>query len=143
MLILLLIIFIALTIWIFDKDEDTSFSLLIVATVIGVALVICTSVIIDGRNIDKKIDMYTEQNTTIENSISDLVKKYMEHEQNTFKDLKPESAITLVSLYPELNSNTLVEQQCNLYIENNKTITKLKESKINISTYKWWVYFGK
>ena len=111
--------------------------------VASIAIIVFGILIINGKTIDKRIDMYTEQNQKIEESISDLVENYMNYESSTFKDLSPDSAITLVSLYPELKSDTLVEQQCNLYMENNKKITELKEEKINLTIYKWWLYFGK
>ena len=87
--------------------------------------------------------MYQEQNQKIEESIADLVENYMNYEANTFKNISSDSAITLVSLYPELKSDTLVEQQCNLYMENNKKITELREEQINMTIYRWWLYFGK
>lgn len=96
-----------------------------------------------GRTIDQRIEMYREQNQNIEQSISDLVENYMNYESTTFAELSPDNAITLVCLYPELKSDTLVEQQCNLYMENNRQITELREEQINLSVYKWWLYFGK
>ena len=57
-------------------------------------------------------------------------------------ELKGESSITLVSLYPELKADTLVTKQIEVYIDNNKKIKNLKEKKINLSVKKWWLYFG-
>ena len=111
---------------------------LIFCIMIGVMVVL-----VNGRTIDRRIQMYVEQNQTIETSISDLVAAYMDYESETFANLSPDSAITLVSMYPELKADSLVEQQCNLYVENNRKITELKESAIKLSSYKWWLYFGK
>lgn len=93
--------------------------------------------------IDKKIEMYQEENTNIENNIDVLVKNYMEHEKSTLKEFKAESSITLVNLYPELKSNELVQQQLNIYVENNNKIKELKEHKLDYQISKWWLYFGK
>lgn len=93
--------------------------------------------------IDKKIEMYQEENTNIENNIDVLVKQYMEHEKSTLKEFKVESSITLVNLYPELKSNELVQQQLNIYVENNNKIKELKEHKLDYQISKWWLYFGK
>ena len=89
------------------------------------------------------ISMYEEENNQIESQIGELVNKYMEYEGSTFKDLKNEDSVALVSLYPELKSDALVEKQIEVYIENNKKIKNLKKKQIELLTYKWRLYFGK
>lgn len=126
-----------------DWDEE-GMAFLACAFIVGLVICgICGGVIINGRTIQSKIDMYTEENANIEADMDVLVEKYMKYEQDTFGELKGESSITLVSLYPELKADTLVEQQLNVYVENNKKIKELKEKLINISNWKWWLYFGK
>lgn len=98
--------------------------------------------VINGRTLDSKIAMYTEENQKIEEDMNILVEQYMNYESNTYGDLRSESSITLVSLYPELKADTLVEKQIEVYTANNKKIKELKEKLINISNYKWWLYFG-
>lgn len=99
--------------------------------------------IIELKVIDQKIAMFQEENDKIENDIDVLVKQYMLHEKETLNDFKSESSITLVNLYPDLKSNELVQQQLQIYLENNNKIKELKENKITYTTSKWWVYFGK
>lgn len=99
--------------------------------------------IVNGRVIDQKIAMYTEENEKIEMQMDELVTQYMEYESSAYGELKGESGITLISLYPELKADTLVSKQIEIYTENNQKIKELKEKAINISNYKWWVYFGK
>lgn len=99
--------------------------------------------IVDGRVIDDQIALYTEENAKIETAIDELVTEYMEFESNTFIELQNDSAIALVSLYPELKSDELVKAQIETYQANNSEIKRLKEKKLKITTYKWWVYFGK
>ena len=67
----------------------------------------------------------------------------MNFEKDTLTEFKTDSYIQLVNLYPDLKSNELIQNQINLYEKNNKKITELKTDKLNISNYKWWVYFGK
>lgn len=93
--------------------------------------------------IDQKIAMYQEENTKIEEQISEVVKQYQEYESGIFAEASPESAITLVALYPDLKSDTLVQKQIDVYLENNETIKNLKADKINGSVKRWWLYFGK
>lgn len=116
----------------------------------GIALMIATVGSIDlawnvtsGSHIPEMISMYEEENNQIESQIGELVNKYMEYEGSTFNDLKNEDSVALVSLYPELKSDALVEKQIEVYIENNKKIKNLKKKQIELSTYKWWLYFGK
>ena len=94
------------------------------------------------RVIDQKIEMYEEENTKIEEQISDVVKQYQDYESGIFTEVSPESAVTLVSLYPELKADTLVQKQIEVYLANNDKIKELKESKIQGSVQRWWLYFG-
>ena len=111
----------------------------IISTIVSIVLLIC---VLNRVNIDKKIALYEEENTKIEQQIADTVKQYQEYETGIFTEISPEDSITLVALYPELKSNTLVQSQIEVYVENNKTIKELKSSAINASVYRWWLYFG-
>ena len=112
----------------------------IISTIVAIVLLIC---VLNRVNIDKKIALYEEENAKIEHQIADTVERYQEYETGIFTDIAPESSITLVALYPELKSDTLVQSQIEVYIENNKEIKELKSSAINASVYRWWLYFGK
>ena len=108
-----------------------------------IALFIMVNQVKELDIIDKKIEMYQEENTKIENDIDMLIKQYMEHEKKTLSEFKSESSITLVNLYPDLKSNELVQQQLNIYVENNNKIKELKNNKLEYQLSKWWLYFGK
>ena len=149
MLIVLLTIGIALIILdvIISRKNDECIGICGIGAVVGVisiiGMLICAGILVNGRTIDLKIDMYTEENTKIETQIDNIVTNYMEFESKTLTDLKGESAIALVSLYPELKSDELVKTQIETYTRNNKIIKSLKEDKIRLSNVKWWLYFGK
>ena len=113
---------------------------IIISTIVTIALLVC---VLNRVNIEKKIAIYEEENTKIEQQIADTVKQYQEYETGIFTEVAPESSITLVALYPELKSDTLVQSQIEVYVENNKTIKELKSSAINAPVYRWWLYFGK
>ena len=85
---------------------------------------------------NQKIQLYTEQNEDIENKVGLVVDKYLEHEKDTYTELKPKTKITLASTYPELQSNKLVQQQIQLYNENNKKITNCKLQKVKSQFYR-------
>lgn len=128
------------------KDEiGTVFQIIgavatIISTIVAIVLLIR---VLNRVNIDKKIALYEEENTKIEQQIADTVKQYQEYETGIFTEVSPEDSITLVALYPELKSDTLVQSQINVYVENNKAIKELKSSAINASVYRWLLYFGK
>lgn len=91
---------------------------------------------------DDKIRMYEEENAKIEQQIEVAVTTYQQHEKDIFVKAKPDSYVQLVSLYPELKSDTLVESQIETYKENNAQIKKLKEKQIDGNVKRWWLYFG-
>ena len=93
-----------------------------------VSIVLCTGVK-DGAVIDEKIAMYKKENTKIEAQMDMLVSKYMKFETDTYGELKNESSITLVSLYPDLKSDELVKKQIDVYESNNKEIRKIERTE--------------
>lgn len=97
----------------------------------------------NGPTIDSRIELYQSQNAEIESKVQATVASYLTHEKQTYKDLKPDNAIAVVSAYPELHSNELVKKQIEVYEDNNKKILGLKEEKLNQSVYRWWLYFGR
>lgn len=144
MLIVIIILTIIVGIFIFNLVEEESLviSLPILLCEIG-GLIYCICSLVGFRVIDDKIELYTNQNKQIEEKVEMVVKEYMNYEGETFKELKSDSYITLVNLYPELKSDEMIKQQINLYTSNNEKITSLKEKKLNKTLFKWWIYFGK
>lgn len=152
MLILILIISIFLIVGgvaIFDISFETEFigSIMLTAGIIGlmgaiIGLLIVNGAYISNRNIDAKISMYQEENKKIEKKIEVTVKQYMDFEKDTYKDLKVDSYINLVNLYPDLKSDKLIQQQIETYNKNSEEIKSLKLEKLNQQAYKWWLHFG-
>ena len=141
-LIILLVSVIVLIVSLYNMEEATgTIGVLGVMVSVIVAGALLGS-IVNSRTLDDKIELYQAQNNEIEARLSETVSQYMQYETDTYRDLKGESCITLVSLYPELKADELISKQCELYIANNENITKLKEKKINVRNYKWWLYFG-
>jgi hypothetical protein len=131
-----------------DDDKEAICTLLQIIGIIIITISTIVSIIlfisaINLVGIDKKIDMYEEENTKIEQQIADVVTQYQEYEEGIFTEVAPESAMTLVALYPELKSDTLVQSQIKVYADNNKQIKELKCKAINASVIRWWLYFGK
>lgn len=119
----------------------SSISYIVVVIVLLMFISMVPEVATAGK-IDAKIAMYEEENAKIEAQMDVLVEKYMKYEQETLADLKTkESAITLVTLFPELKSDELVKQQINVYVTNNQKIKELKEYKIDMQTKRWILFF--
>lgn len=95
-------------------------------------------------NIDKKIAMYQEENTLIEEKVKNTVMAYIDYEQETYDNLVKNADLeTFLITYPELNSNELVKSQIDTYVQNNNKLKELKEKQIDKSTMAWLLYFGK
>ena len=108
-----------------------------------IIFIILLIIVSNGQTIDSKIELYQAQNTEIESKIQTTVANYLAHERQTYKDLKPDNAIAVVSAYPGLHSNELVKKQIEVYENNNKKIMSLKEEKLNQPVCRWWLYFGR
>ena len=127
-------------------DSDICFGISGIGMVVGFFALL--GLIIVGVNvkslsvIDDRIVMYEEENARIEQQIADVVEQYQKYETDIFREVAPESAVTMVSLYPELKSDSLVQAQIEVYTENNKTIRYLRDKQIKGNVYHWWLYFG-
>lgn len=136
----------------FILDEKTGADSDICFGISGIGMVVCffalLGLIIVGINvkslsvIDDRIAMYEEENARIEQQVADVVEQYQKYETDIFMEVAPESAVTMVSLYPELKSDSLVQAQIEVYTENNKTIRDLRDKQIKGNVYRWWLYFG-
>lgn len=113
-------------------------------TIVGiVAAIILAAILCMWRpNIDEKIVLYQEENVKIEEQIASIVSDYQEYELGIIRECAPDKAVTLISLYPELKSDTLVAKQIDTYVENNNKIKQLKEEQINQKIVGWWFNFN-
>lgn len=149
MIILIILTICAIAIAYLDAEyEGPVFWCGVLATIgLGfIDIIVVISIIIlfaGGITAKPKIEMYEKENQKIEEQVDVLVKQYMEYEGKTLKEFKSESSITLVSLYPELKSDTLISKQIEVYIANNNKIKELKEKEIEMKIGKWLLYFGK
>lgn len=128
-------------------DLDGFGVVMLILAIIGMVIsMTCGVFMIDNivgvKVIDDKIAMYQEENTKIENDISGVIANYLEHEKDIFEDSSDGSVLELVMCYPELKSDSLIQRQIDIYVDNNSKIKSMREEKINASVYRWWLYFG-
>lgn len=114
----------------------------VLAVVVIAAMIVLGVQISHAPIMDDKIALYEETNAEIDSQIADMVTQYKDYEASTLSDLKTDSAITLVNLYPELKSDELVQSQMEIYQSNKKHILSLKEDKLSLKPKRWWLYFG-
>ena len=96
-----------------------------------------------ANTIQTQIEMYEEENSKIEEKINTVVQDYLEHEKETYKDIKPENVIAALSMFPELNSSELVKKEIEIYKSNEAKLIELKEEQITgIPMARYLLYFG-
>lgn len=133
--------------WLYNQVNELAGGITMACGIIGsivsfIAAIELLVTVSELKTIQPKIEMYQVENTNIENQITECVKEYQKYETDIFTEVAPDSAITLVSLYPELKSDELVKKQIEVYLANNQKIKELKEQDIMGDIYRWWAYFG-
>jgi hypothetical protein len=143
------IVVMSISIWLYNRRPTNYEAPLNIAIAFGTTagflaflIIVLTCINGNGRTASEKIAMYEEENTRIEEQIAVVVKQYQEYEIGVFSEVKVDSAVTYVSLYPELKSDTLVQSQIAVYTANNEKIKELHEREIDYDNFLWWLYFG-
>lgn len=103
---------------------------------------ICALSISKVPEYNKKIEVYETEMQTIQVTINDVVANYLDHEKDTYAALTPENAVIFASIYPELSSSELVKRQLEIYNNYLVSIKNCKLALAEVSTAKWWLYFG-
>lgn len=144
--ICLVCVSLGIIIWIKKPYSDAGSTVFAISLVVLVVVIICclfnVNKIVKANTLEQKIAVYQEEMTNIENSINPVVQNYLDHEKETYTALTPDNAVIFASIYPELSSNEIVQKQLNIYNEYLISIKNLKLEIAEISTAKWWLYFG-
>lgn len=129
-----------------DDIDDCAWVLIFIAVIVLTITIFVSWIFVseaaDGRYVDGKVAMYQEENETIEQDVSEIVKQYMEHENQTFDMSRINSSTTLIQMYPELQSSEIVQKQIDIYYKNNKKIKSLKNTEYKAKKAKFMLYFG-
>lgn len=96
----------------------------------------CLCCYLSRIDVDKKINLYIEENEKISSTIEVMVENYKEYEKDFYYEFKPENPEELIALYPEIASNSLVQEQIATYTQNQRKICELKEEQIDMERYK-------
>ena len=155
MLIILLLIFIGLIVLGIITYAKTNWeNVPIVLGVIGtICCLICAIFIFIAINqtikipqMNERITIYQEENARIEEQIKTTIQVYQDYEQGIFDKvdldkITSEKLLLLTSLYPELKSDTMVQELIQVYIDNNNQLKELKNSKLDYELWRWWLCF--
>ena len=114
--------------------------LLLGSAVLGI--IMCALSISKVPEYNKKIEVYETEMQTIQVTINDVVANYLDHEKDTYAALTPENAVIFASIYPELSSSELVKRQLEIYNNYLVSIKNCRLALAEVSTAKWWLYFG-
>ena len=144
------IILTAIGIIIAVREDDWDRSTVLVSLISGIpiilvsliALMICIAPITSQKAIDNKKVFYEEENQRIESSVTVIVESYLRHEEIVYDNMSIDDAQAYLVIYPDLKSNEIVSKQIDILTSNNEKVKELKSERADISTYKWWVYFG-
>ena len=95
---------------------------------------------------DERISIYQEENTRIEEQIKTTIQVYQDYEKEIFSDINlddisSEKLIMLTSLYPNLKSDTMVQELIKTYNKNTEELKQLKTQKLDYELYRWWLCF--
>lgn len=96
------------------------------------------------RVLENQITMLEEGNQNFEEKMATLVTDYMKRESETFEaaTINPKTLTFYVAKYPELKSDSLVNNQIERYNANKSEVVELKKELISIGQFKWFLYFG-
>ena len=130
--------------WVHRKDVD---DILIAIGIFTIAVALVIGIILGGLYstsfvIDEKITLYEVENEKIELIVEKAVESYKNYESKFYIDYSTEDLITTIFSYPELKSDELLQQQIELYIDNNNQIKDLQKEKLDCKVLAWWLYFG-
>ncbi len=102
----------------------------------------CATTLATKDTIDDKIAIYEEENIEIEHMLDGIAKKYIDSDF----ELAGEDVVKFVMNLSEFNENDVVQENIKPYVSNyfsnKEKIKKLKEDRLNISEYRWNLYFG-
>ena len=150
MLILLFVIFtiiaISFFVWAYkSRWSERDGKYIAGGTFSAVAAAVLLAILIVGvqyknaETVDARIELYAAENEKIEITMTTIASEYKEFEKETYEAMLENPEIVLV--IPELNSNTIVQEQIKVYKENKAQLIELQKEKLNRDILRWWLFF--
>ena len=131
----------------YSEGLEVTGSLLSIFSFVDIIASIIAAIIIgvtvsSEKALNGKIEIYLEENTRLEQSVDSIVKNYLLYETDVYEQFKNDESTVLIQLFPELKANELVMKQMEIIQTNNNQIKELNSQIADLSTAKWWLYFG-
>lgn len=156
MLIIFLVISIGLIVLgavgmrIWDWDEMGGGSLIALSVIASIVLIslMATAITYTVKipQMEERIAIYKEENARIEEQIKTAIEVYQDYEQEIFNEIdldkiSSEKLLLLTSIYPELKSDTMVQTQIQVYINNTNALKELRTKQLDYELWRWWLCF--
>ncbi len=151
MLIIILIfsiILIAIGIWcnhvVYD-DVEITISKYIGGFILSTSILIIlggSAMVSQESSINEQLSYYNQINEQIEVDIQFIIDEYVEDHYNGNKKTDSTNIIIELQVYSSLKSNEGVANLLKIYTNNKAQIEELRNKKLEINTWKWWLYFG-
>ena len=128
------------------SDSDvTEFALFFTIVVTCILIGVGTSYNNIKTTATSKLKVLNEQNEIVLAQIEPLVQHALDHESNTYKELKltPENIVAFGNMYPQLQANSFIQSQINIIVENQKEIKDLKLRIASLNAYRLWLFTKK
>jgi hypothetical protein len=133
------------------SEDAIGIAFVVIGVVLSIVLLMVTPIAITKTvkisQMDNRIAIYEEENTRIEEQIKTTIQVYQDYEKDIFDDIdldkiSSEKLILLTSIYPELKSDTMVQELIKVYIDNNNKLKEIKTSKLDYEIWRWWLCFA-
>lgn len=124
----------------------TSFGVLFSLTLLIIMPIALTNTL-KMSQMDNRIAVYEEENTRIEEQIKTAIQVYQDYEKEIYEninlnEISSEKLLLIASVYPELKSDTMVQELIHIYVNNTNEIKQLKVNKLDYELWCWWLCFG-
>lgn len=119
------LVLVVLRILIGCKWDELAEIFIFFTAITGFAILIMVVVFLNYSVAQEKISLYEQENEKIEKSVQTFVEEYLDYEKEIFS-----LDVEMILSFPEIKGNELMLKQIETFIENRKTIVKLKEQKI-------------
>lgn len=130
------LVLVAFTVLLSIEESFYAEGFIFLTVFIGIALIIMVGIFISYSTVQEKISLYEQENEKIEKSVQTFVEEYLDYEREIFS-----LDVEMILSFPEIKGNELMLKQIETFIENRKTIVKLKEQKILYNLWSKILFF--
>lgn len=98
--------------------------------------------LVNMKDIDCMISKYSYANQQIETRMKNIMRYYTNCSFDVISKISGEEIVAFANSFPELRSLTSVQSLIESWWNNQRTLERLKEIKMQVTACKWRLYFG-